>query len=497
MSRWQVEFDQHPFQSEWRELIEESMALVIDDQTVLTSVQELARLQRVIEYLRSAIENLDVELVPKNVWDSFQPQSKACLQQIRTYKSNRNAAHLQTANQHLDNLLTYVRPYMILPTATFKVLSSSALTYKRLLEEYVNKFLEKSKVNSESINTIHVNSQQMLAQVLEAKARIDACNMELLIDTPERPSLKTRLNEIKSDIDKKNVEIDNFYAELLVDTKNADSIKTKIETANADIVENFEEIETLLSDAKNQVEALNIFHQKIFGKEDPDGTAEVGLKHELDQRISQLNTFEVQQNLKYSELYKKIESLLPGATSAGLAKAYETLRRSFSKPIKNNERLFYASICLMPLIAILTSIESYTFPLSITFVNYPNFEAILKSMFLKIPFVAPLVWLAIFASLRRSQYERLQQEYAHKEALAKSYDSYKKQLEALLATDSEPLQKELIAKAIDAISFNASSTLDGKSKDKTPLEFALDSLGTEKVKQLIDFLKGWMPNSKS
>jgi hypothetical protein len=45
MSRWQTEFEQHPFQEKWRVLLEEVPSLSVDDQTVLTSVQELARVK--------------------------------------------------------------------------------------------------------------------------------------------------------------------------------------------------------------------------------------------------------------------------------------------------------------------------------------------------------------------------------------------------------------------------------------------------------------------
>ncbi len=121
-----------------------------------------------------------------------------------------------------------------------------------------------------------------------------------------------------------------------------------------------------------------------------------------------------------------------------------------------------------------------------TIIKYDNTEAILKAMLMKLPFMAPLIWIAVFASIRRSQYERLQQEYAHKEAFAKSYESYKKQLESLTGTDVESLQKELIAKAIDAIAFNASSTLDGRHRDKMPLEHALELLSDEKNQSFLD-----------
>ena len=105
--------------------------------------------------------------------------------------------------------------------------------------------------------------------------------------------------------------------------------------------------------------------------------------------------------------------------------------------------------------------------------NFDTWESVLKGLVYKTPIYVPIIWLAFVASKRRSEYQRLQQEYAHKEALAKSYDSYKKQLESLDDQDKS-MQKELIRKAVDAIAYNASQTLDGHHGDKHP---AQDLLG--------------------
>lgn len=93
----------------------------------------------------------------------------------------------------------------------------------------------------------------------------------------------------------------------------------------------------------------------------------------------------------------------------------------------------------------------------------------------KIPFYAPVIWLAFVASKRRSEYQRLQQEYAHKEVLAKSYDKFKKQLEELDDVD-KTLLKELIKKTTDAIAYNVSITLDGNHGDTHPIQGSLDKI---------------------
>lgn len=63
----------------------------------------------------------------------------------------------------------------------------------------------------------------------------------------------------------------------------------------------------------------------------------------------------------------------------------------------------------------------------------------------------------------------MQQEYAHKEALAKSYQSYKQQIEAL-KDDNDEMLKGLLTKSIETIAYNVSETLDKKHGDKMPIQ---------------------------
>ncbi len=127
-------------------------------------------------------------------------------------------------------------------------------------------------------------------------------------------------------------------------------------------------------------------------------------------------------------------------------------------------------------------------PLEIKLVQTHDWEELLRTILMRIPVIAPVLWVAIFSATRRSQYERLQQEYAHKEALASSYESYKKQLQDL-KINAEELQQTLIAKAIDAVAYNASVTLDGKHTEKPPAFQLLEKLSIDDVKKLIDIVR--------
>lgn len=93
----------------------------------------------------------------------------------------------------------------------------------------------------------------------------------------------------------------------------------------------------------------------------------------------------------------------------------------------------------------------------------------LNHILARLPFFIPAVWLAIFASKQQSQYKRLQQEYVYKETLAKSYESYKREIDILPESDEKILlQQKLISAMVEMCGFNPSLTLENKSHDDKP-----------------------------
>lgn len=71
MSRWVQQFENHAFNAVWSELVANLKTAKVDDQTIVTSVQELARLKKVISFIDKMIESIDPELIPLTTWDAF------------------------------------------------------------------------------------------------------------------------------------------------------------------------------------------------------------------------------------------------------------------------------------------------------------------------------------------------------------------------------------------------------------------------------------------
>lgn len=77
MSRWLDRYQNHPYLESWANLKQSVENIELDDDSVQPSVEELARLRKVVAFLDELLESIDPELVPSQTWDNFQKQSNA------------------------------------------------------------------------------------------------------------------------------------------------------------------------------------------------------------------------------------------------------------------------------------------------------------------------------------------------------------------------------------------------------------------------------------
>lgn len=466
MSRWTETFENHPFQANWKRIVEIVEEVIVDDETIVTSVEEIARLNKVVFFLNGLLKSCDPELIPESTWNNFHSQSNSCLQQINNYQSNRNIGHITNANNHLDNLLTYIRPYQVVAGKAAQSASASFVAYTKAINTNLSSFQEEAKSLLAELSQFKSKAETDAEESEAAKIRIKELETRYFDDLEEE-SLETRINNFEEKLEENYDKIQTYRGELLDGDSDNESISSEVKNALELAEKDSENIRELLSEVKSKLTDFKHCHTDVFGVKNDEGELEGGLKAEIVAREKHLEEFKKQQELKYKTLNDEIESLLPGATSAGLATAYHDLKESFNSPIKTYSRLFYSSITALVLVAFL-SITKEVGWLFIKFVEVTDLSELVSNILYKLPIVLPVLWLTLFASKRRSETQRLQQEYAHKEALAKSYQNFKMQIEALEQSDPA-LMNKLLSSAIDAVSKNASDTLDKKHGDKTPM----------------------------
>lgn len=467
MSRWIDQFKAHAFNAQWARVIAQLTIAKVDDETVVTAVNELARLKKVVSYLDVMIHGVDPELVPLTTWDNFHGQAEACATQIEAYNSNRDIGHIQNANSHADNLLTYLRPYMVGEVIAKNAAKASLDSYFDTFTGYIESFKEKSTVLLAEIKSNKTKTQEITNALNNFKGEVEQLQIELF--DPDS-GLKNKIISMGAEVLIQHTKISGVYNEVVVGNDEKPSTKLAVQQARESIEQEKVKVVEIVGSVDNEVLDVRKFYTRVFGEKNDQGERVGGIAADFSGLMQKLTAFESTQRLKYEALVKEIEVLIPGATSANLATAYKEMKESFKWPIRLSSAAFYVSIGLI-LIAAFYSVfmVSHDPSFEIHLIAVGEWDALLKDMIHRLPLYIPIVWLALYSTRRRSEYQRLQQEYAHKEAVAKSYMSYKQQIEQLDGQDKE-LMAKLIDSAIAAVSHNASATLDGKHSEKLPIQ---------------------------
>jgi len=166
--------------------------------------------------------------------------------------------------------------------------------------------------------------------------------------------------------------------------------------------------------------------------------------------------------IEANDIKNIIENLLPGATSAGLSSAFRERKLSFTNPKRIWGTVFVVSMVALLLVAFIN-------PISFEVENTINHESVFSYIFVRIPFIIPIVWMAIYAGRRHSQALRLEEDYAHKEVLSKSFEGYKTQLlEIDVADKVNKTTLEHISNTLNALALHPGRIYQGKHEDISP-----------------------------
>lgn len=157
-------------------------------------------------------------------------------------------------------------------------------------------------------------------------------------------------------------------------------------------------------------------------------------------------------------LHSRIESLLPNATSAGLATAFREQKSRFEKP-----QLMWLATFVATILGLLVS-SLWGIP------GGASWDAMGKHFVIRLPIIAPLVWLAIYAGRHYGLALRLQEEYAYKEAVSAAFEGYKREMNAVAASaDGRSPLVTLCENVLNTLGQRPGRIYEGKHDDITPL----------------------------
>lgn len=378
-------------------------------------------------------------------------------------------------------------------------------------KEHASNALAQLESIKQSIDEIKKYNEQSVE--LQKKSGQHAAEIEQKFESACSASVKI------SDLEKNASETGNTIAQLL---SNAQSNSDKIEEFSAKVaamepsLKEFEsrcatgeqlhsKIDSLHKNIVSKNNEIKKLHDEIFGYtvEDENGKAAVvkGRKDELETAYKKLQAeisehydkamnnyqtmaqkmaeFESSKKSEFENMVQtwqsdfekekeKIQSLLPGALTTGLSHAYAKKTESELKERSRHELTFKISIIIMILISLI--------PISIsTYYLWHEQPISLQRSLIVLPLYLPLLWLAYSSSKKANLSKRLIEEYAHKEALSKTYEGLAKQIEGLGNNSmSEDLRLKLLYNVLEVSSENPGKLISDYNTSDHPVMEALD-----------------------
>lgn len=444
MDRWQRQFQIFLNSKSWKSVTEFEKNVNIENIDDETSTSELLRFKTIVVYLNNSFDNVETYYLDLVTLEEIVDATTNCANQL-------DDNNIESANDFLSIALKKVLPFT---TAMISNKGASTAAFKEYDELISKSLLSKKKVLRDVIKSIK-NALNLIISIENESGATD-----------ENSTTEKKLEAFFEKIKNQKEEIEKSYKEVV---SNDDSITTKLNQTKIDAEKTLDEIKQAFEKHEKYHDKLIDYHDLVFSYEKDDGTEVECLRDTIENSFAKLKDYHIEQANQHKSLKEEIESLLHGATSAGLSVAYSILKNRAQDSAIYNFIWFLLSVGTLLCFLIWSF---YAFPLTEN-----NIETWLVSYLYKLPIITTFVWLALFFAKRRSEQERLNQEYAHKESLSRSYESYRKQIKDLGEQKSDLLPR-LIRIAIDTIGYNAAKTLDKKHSGDHPS--ITDSTNTDK-----------------
>ncbi|MCT7605296.1 hypothetical protein N5U27_02155 [Aliarcobacter butzleri] len=345
---------------------------------------------------------------------------------------------------------------------SLKTLIDSELNDFRAKTDEINVMLLKLKEGFDFLTTLQNNGKnriQYVQDMLSDKILEDIKDKSEAFYESYNQIFNTENGDLTEDFIKKYERINNLYKKLYESTNKksmSEELEEKIDNffeqysiliKNDNGTSMYDEFINKNNDFNSKKIKLDTFYTRIFGNEAEDTKS---LNNELEERLNRLKDIE-----------KEAKKILSLSSDAGLA-------GGFNQKVDEVKKNKYVSLAVFVVVLIIMGIFNFN---TIDFKNLKDIDLI--SIITRFMINIPFLWIATVANINLNKYTKLEQEYSHKESLAKSFERYKTEIEKLDRIDSEKsnsLMMNLMELNIEAFKVNPANSIDKIKKDSTLLD---------------------------
>ena len=382
---------------------------------------------------------------------------------------------MQAAEAHMTELLARLEAAVTATEGANQKANSEAgfaFNAKGMAEEHataISKIKGTADVEYAALQSIKKGAEEAASIVTASRASSDA-NAQVIAEKKAQTEKDAAAARTASEQGAASLAvIENTKAQVVAmhDVANqlVSSIKSSKDAADQNLVaiqQARQDITTLATQAKTEAAEITQMHseaKKIF----PAFQQVVDVANDAQKRVTEYEQKLAALVVQYEAMDKKIEGLLPHATSASLASAFREQKKRFEKPQRNWVWAFGITIALLLAVGLVGAPEVS---------DKDTWDVILRHLTRRLPLIVPLLWLGIYAGRNYMLALRLEEEYAFKEAISTSFEGYKREMSDIPAvdggTDSKPISV-LCENVLRALSQRPGRIYEGKHEDITPM----------------------------
>ncbi len=259
------------------------------------------------------------------------------------------------------------------------------------------------------------------AEAQVAATEVLAAKKQVKDDLALVATKSAQINDAQERADKVRAELDKTQTAVTQLATEAEGHKNRAKAADDAIAALLEETRAQKALAETDVANINGLHEAA--KTATSTTKKLADRAEaIDKRLTEYEISLTELRRQSVEQLNTITGLLPGATSAGLAHAFDDRRKKFLDPAQRWQWLFVGSVICLVFLAVCGLNNVYKDNVILPW------DDIARLWIARLPIAGALVWLALHASREAALAKRLEEDYGYKAAIAASFLGFQQQM---------------------------------------------------------------------
>ncbi len=276
------------------------------------------------------------------------------------------------------------------------------------------------------------DAQVKLAEITTAATQAVAAKTQIVDDQAVIATKSDHIQKAQEHADTVRANLDRALTAATQQVTEAEGQKSRAQSAADTVTELLTDVRTSKGAVEKDVEAA--LAARKTAEESAGLTKGLAEKSAtVEARIAAYESRLADLESQCAAQLKTIEGLLPGATGAGLAHAFDKRRQTFLKPHNRWQVVFVGSVLAIVALAVSGLWHVYQTD------KIPTHDELVRLWLARLPIAGALVWLAMHASRESALAKRLEEDYGYKSAISSCFEGFRKQMSEIgkdVATDS-------------------------------------------------------------